>query len=98
MASIEGTKNFISNFPDIKSKLLGKTEFQVSICGFGCYRVDDGIPQHHNALEKAILSGINVIDTSSNYSDGGSEIFGWQSFEQIISENKIRKRKYSCCF
>ena len=72
MASSVSTKNYFAKHPDIKSKILGKTNFRASICGFGCYRIDDGIPQHQKALEKALLSGINVIDTSSNYSDGGS--------------------------
>ncbi len=89
MASVEGTKNYISNFSDIKSKVLGKTGFSVSICGFGGYRIDDGIPQHQNALEKALLSGINLIDTSSNYSDGGSEILVGKVLNKLISENKI---------
>jgi hypothetical protein len=91
MASIEGTINYISNFPEIKSKILGKTGFHASICGFGCYRVDDGIPQHKNALEKAILSGINIIDTSSNYSDGGSEILIGKVLNKLFSENKISR-------
>ena len=89
MASFEGTKNYISNFPEIKSKILGKTGFYASICGFGCYRIDDGIPQHQKALEKAILSGINIIDTSSNYSDGGSEILIGKVLNKLFSENKI---------
>jgi aryl-alcohol dehydrogenase-like predicted oxidoreductase len=71
MASVEGTKKYLSNFPEIKSKVLGKAGFEVSICGFGGYRIDDGIQNHQKALEKALLSGINIIDTSSNYSDGG---------------------------
>jgi aryl-alcohol dehydrogenase-like predicted oxidoreductase len=89
MASVEGTKQYISNFLDIKSKLLGKTRFEVSICGFGGYRIDDGIPKHKKALEKALLSGINLIDTSSNYSDGGSEILIGKVLNKLISENKI---------
>ena len=89
MASVEGTKNYISNFSDIKSKVLGKTGFSVTICGFGGYRIDDGIPQHQNALEKALLSGINLIDTSSNYSDGGSELLIGKVLNKLISENKI---------
>jgi aryl-alcohol dehydrogenase-like predicted oxidoreductase len=89
MASIEGTKNYISKFPDIKSKVLGKTGFEVSICGFGGYRIDDGIPQHQAALENALLSGINLIDTSSNYSNGGSEILVGKVFNKLVSENKI---------
>lgn len=91
MASIEGTKNYISNFPNIKSKLLGKTGLNVSICGFGCYRIDDGIPQHQKALEKALLSGINVIDTSSNYSDGGSEILIGKVLNKLFSDSQINR-------
>ena len=63
----------------------------LSMCGFGCYRIDDGIPQHQKALEKALLSGINVIDTSSNYSDGGSEILVGKVLNKLISENKINR-------
>ena len=91
MASSESTKNYISKYPDIKSKLLGKTGLHASVCGFGCYRIDDGIPQHHNALEKALLSGINLIDTSSNYSDGGSEILVGKVLNKLIAENKINR-------
>ena len=91
MASVEGTKTYINKYPDIKSKILGKTKFSVSICGFGSYRIDDGIPQHKNALELALLSGINLIDTSSNYSDGGSEILIGKVLNKLISENKVER-------
>jgi len=93
MDSSASTKNYISQYPDIKSKLLGKTGFYASVCGFGCYRIDDGVPQHQKALEKALLSGINVIDTSSNYSDGGSEILVGKVLNKLISENKIEREK-----
>ena len=89
MASVEGTINYISKFPDIKSKVLGKTGYHASICGFGSYRIDDGIHQHKLALEKAVLSGINVIDTSSNYSDGGSEILIGKVLNNLIDQNQI---------
>lgn len=91
MASVEGTKTYINKHPDIKSKILGKTGFTVSVCGFGGYRIDDGIPQHKNALELALLSGINLIDTSSNYADGGSEILIGKVLSNLISENKIER-------
>jgi aryl-alcohol dehydrogenase-like predicted oxidoreductase len=29
--------------------------------------------EHHKALELAIANGINLVDTSANYTDGGSE-------------------------
>jgi len=52
---------------------LGRTGLTVSAVGFGGYRVDDGTPQHRAALEQALAAGVTLIDTSSNYTDGGSE-------------------------
>ena len=40
---------------------------------FGTYRISDFNPQHVEALKEAIDSGIEMIDTSSNYMDGGAE-------------------------
>jgi len=40
---------------------------------FGTYRISDLNPQHILALKDAISSGIKLIDTSSNYMDGGAE-------------------------
>lgn len=52
---------------------LGTTGLTVSRIGFGCYRVDDRTPEHRRALEAALALGCNLIDTSTNYTDGGSE-------------------------
>jgi aryl-alcohol dehydrogenase-like predicted oxidoreductase len=40
---------------------------------FGTYRISDYNPQHITSLKEAIDSGIKMIDTSSNYMDGGAE-------------------------
>ena len=40
---------------------------------FGTYRISDLNPQHIESLKEAISSGIKMIDTSSNYMDGGAE-------------------------
>ncbi len=40
---------------------------------FGTYRISDYNPQHIEALKEAIDSGITMIDTSSNYMDGGAQ-------------------------
>ncbi|KXK01846.1 MAG: aldo/keto reductase [Ignavibacteriaceae bacterium] len=42
--------------------------------GFGGYRIDNRFAEHSDALSYALTSGISVIDTSSNYSDGRSEL------------------------
>lgn len=52
---------------------LGSTDLTVGRLGFGCYRVDDTTSDHRDALELALASGCNLIDTSTNYTDGASE-------------------------
>ena len=41
--------------------------------GFGCYRISDNVPEHEEALRYALSLGIDVVDTSHNYTNGGSE-------------------------
>ena len=45
----------------------------MSSFAFGTYRISDLNPLHVEALKEAIDSGIKMIDTSSNYMDGGAE-------------------------
>jgi uncharacterized protein YyaL (SSP411 family)/aryl-alcohol dehydrogenase-like predicted oxidoreductase len=52
---------------------LGSTGLTVSRLGFGGYRVDDETPEHAEALALALEAGVSLIDTSTNYTDGGSE-------------------------
>lgn len=91
MATKESTKNYFLRFPDIKTKMLGKTNFTASVCGFGGYRIHDENATHHLALEKALTSGINLIDTSANYGDGGSERLIGNVVNKLIKEEKIKR-------
>jgi len=52
---------------------LADTGLSVSGIGFGGYRVDDQHPEQRAALELSLRSGLNLIDTASNYADGRSE-------------------------
>lgn len=57
---------------------------------FGTYRITDQNPQHIAALKEAIQSGITMIDTSSNYMDGGAEraiALAFQSFDEDIRDS-----------
>lgn len=54
-------------------RTLGATGLTTSVLGFGAYRVDDETPEHRSALEAAVAGGVNLIDTSTNYTDGRSE-------------------------
>lgn len=90
MATVNSTASYASKYSDLKFKKLGKTDLTTSICGFGCYRVDDAIAEHHQALEYALEHGINLIDTSSNYANGGSEKLVGNVIRKITSRNRNR--------
>ena len=76
-ASAEGTQRFAERtrreLPPHAFRALGPTGLTVSALGFGTYRVDERTPHQSAALRQAIASGINLIDTSTNYMDGSSE-------------------------
>lgn len=54
--------------------ILGRTNLTCSHVGFGAYRVGRRDPAHSQALHMAIQQGCNLIDTSTNYADGDSEL------------------------
>lgn len=77
-ASAEGTRRSAQRAidegnPASAYRALGRTGLVTSSLGFGGYRIDDRTSEHTAALEKALLGGINLIDTSTNYTDGSSE-------------------------
>jgi len=72
----EATRRHLDRFPAHEPHghtSLGATGLSISRLGFGSYRVDDETPEHRQALEAALAAGCNLIDTSTNYTDGGSE-------------------------
>ena len=71
-ATVEATQKLASAHPEAYHS-LGSTGLMVSRLGFGGYRIDDETPDHEQALLAALEGGINLIDTSSNYTEGGSE-------------------------
>ena len=72
---------------------LGTTGLTVSQAGFGCYRVSTGVNHHKTALQKALGEGINLIDTSSNYADGGSESLVGKVLEDLIASGELSREK-----
>ena len=81
-AAAAATKQFFLKHPDVDSRELGSTGLSTSPVGFGGYRVDIGVSEHRESFRHAVRSGVNLIDTSSNYSDGGSE----ELFGEVIGE------------
>ncbi len=72
---------------------LGRTGLVGSRVGFGGYRVDDETPEHREALRRALLSGGNVVDTSTNYTDGGSERLIGQVLADLVRQGHLRREE-----
>ncbi|MFN7975033.1 MAG: aldo/keto reductase [Acidobacteriota bacterium] len=70
---------------------LGSTGLGASTLGFGCYRIDEDAPEHTAAIEEAVALGCNVIDTSTNYGDGGSERLVGNVLRQVVGSGRIRR-------
>ena len=64
---------------------------RVSALGFGCYRIDDRVPRHHDALDFALRSGVTLIDTSTNYGDGHSETLVGSVLEGLFEKGQLKR-------
>ena len=90
-AGAEATKNWIQRHGSLAGNKIGGTGLTVSQAGFGCYRVSAGVAHHARALRNALCEGINLIDTSANYADGGSETLVGQVLEELIEDGELRR-------
>lgn len=85
MATVDGTARLLRAAVDrgalhprnLRPLLRGGVQpappLSVSAVGFGAYRVggSDKEPSHMAAIRAALRSGVNLLDTSSHYADGG---------------------------
>ena len=90
-ATSSGTENMENRHPNLEFTTLGQTGLKASRAGFGCYRVAAGVRAHEEALQRALLSGINLIDTSANYADGESEVLVGQVINRLIAAGKLAR-------
>jgi aryl-alcohol dehydrogenase-like predicted oxidoreductase len=72
---------------------LGGTGLTVSRLGFGGYRVDDETPAHHQALSDALRGGLDVVDTSTNYTEGASERLFGQVLGEVVRAGERRREE-----
>ena len=73
--------------------LLGRTGLTACRLGFGGYRVNDETPVHRAALELALAAGVNLIDTSTNYADGGSERLVGRVLGEAVRIGSVRREE-----
>jgi aryl-alcohol dehydrogenase-like predicted oxidoreductase len=87
-ATENATETFVKQHHPLSVANIGTTGLMVSQAGFGCYRVGPGAAHHKTALQNALCEGINLIDTSSNYADGGSESLVGKVLENLIASGQ----------
>ncbi len=90
-ATEEGTARYASRFGQAGYRRFGVTGLTSSIIGFGGHRIADGVPEHREALVRALHSGINLIDTSSNYTDGASERLIGSVLNELVDGGEVAR-------
>ena len=70
---------------------LGSTDLSVCRIGFGGYRIDEGALAHREALEAALTRGANLVDTSTNYTDGRSERLIGEALASLVRGGKLAR-------
>ena len=91
-ATPQGTRRGAEAF-DAGARTLGRTGLTVSPVGFGGYRVRDDSPLHRRALADALRGGVNLIDTSTNYTDGRSEALIGTVLSHLVQAGEIRREQ-----
>ena len=86
-----GTLAYSKRYSALTYQNFGRTSLVVSGAGFGGYRIDRSSDAHQEALTKALQSGINIVDTSANYADGGSERLIGAVLGDLASREEIRR-------
>ncbi len=72
---------------------LGSTGLTISRLGFGGYRIDSDEAEHREALRKALRGGWNLIDTSTNYTDGGSERLIGSVLAELVKCGDVKREE-----
>jgi aryl-alcohol dehydrogenase-like predicted oxidoreductase len=85
------SKSFPNLIPESWYRKIEGINFYFSRIGFGTYRVTYQNKEHIDALREALISGINVIDTSSNYGDGASEILIGNVLKELMDAKRIQR-------
>jgi hypothetical protein len=72
---------------------LGQSGLTVSRVGFGGYRIDEDENAHRASLCRALENGVNLIDTSTNYGNGGSERLIGSVLRDLVGERKLAREQ-----
>jgi aryl-alcohol dehydrogenase-like predicted oxidoreductase len=94
-ATLKGTQRYAERHSEVaffESENAGN--LQISKIGYGTYRIRIGeieSEKHIASLIKALSSGVNLVDTSSNFSDGDAETMTGKVIKHLIREKKVAR-------
>jgi aryl-alcohol dehydrogenase-like predicted oxidoreductase len=92
-ATTAATTTYFQQHPTVCSSTVPTLGWQISQAGFGSYRVTLGEKNHEQALRFALQNGINLIDSSSNYGDGGAERLIGRVLTEQIDAGDLRREQ-----
>jgi len=92
-ATPEGTARYALRFAESGFTELGSTGLRASRLGFGGYRIHDRSPEQREALKRALRSGVNLIDTATNYIDGASERLVGSTLRELIGGGELGREE-----
>ncbi|MDH5669488.1 MAG: aldo/keto reductase, partial [Nitrospira sp.] len=98
-ATVQGTAAYAARMiglagdPDLANGFtsFGGTGLTTTRLGFGTYRVTTQDDTHREALTKALRTSCNVIDTSTNYTDGESERLVGSVLAELIASGDVSR-------
>lgn len=92
-ATPSGTGFYATSHSKIQFSPMGDTGFLCSPLGYGTYRIYEGEINHKKSLEVALLSGCNLIDTSTNYMDGSAEHCVGTTLRKLTKKNQVSRNQ-----
>jgi hypothetical protein len=72
---------------------FGNTGLVTGKIGFGGYRIGLEDIEHREALARSLLTGCNLIDTSTNYADGNSERLIGLVLADLVKQGRLRREE-----
>lgn len=72
-------------------RTLGSAGLSAAKLGYGTYRAHADVEEHVRTLLHAVLHGANVVDTSTNYTDGSSERLVGNVLHALVASGGISR-------
>ncbi|MBU1667385.1 aldo/keto reductase [bacterium] len=102
VATTEGTYTFAKQFSSYKDFYIQHKGLIFSKLGIGTfnkepYKEENYVFEYMAGVKEAILNGINLIDTASNYRYGQSETEIGIALKELFTEGKVKREELILC-